>query len=177
MKLRGGTALVLIALALALGASACGGGGNAKKPTTKAETAAAARWRAGLLQWRHTMLHALNGMSIILATDGSLVLLKDVRSPTSARLDALTSTLDHCSTAVQQIGAAPPSFAIAHRLALVACKTLGQGDDLVRGVVVRIRQGGALDSLDPVPGAGDLFSMGQNQLTTAVRALNRGYTD
>jgi hypothetical protein len=177
MKPRGGTAIVVVTLALALGVSACGGGSHAKKPSAKAVAAAEARWRAGLVQWRHTMLRALNGMSLILATDGSLVLLKDVHSPTSARLDALTSTLDHCSTTVQQIGAAPPVFAIAHRLAIVACKTLGQGDDLVRGVVVKIRRGGALDSLDPVPGAGDLFSMGQNQLTTAVRALNRGYTD
>jgi hypothetical protein len=176
MKLRGGTALVVVILALALGVSGCGGS-SVKKPDAKAEASAEAHWRAGLLQWRRSMLRALNGMSIILATDGSLVLLKDPRSSTSARLDALTSTLDSCSVAVRAIGAAPPVFAISHRLALVACKTLGQGDELVRGVVVKIRAGGALDSLDPVPGAGDLFSTGQNELTTAVRALNREYTD
>jgi hypothetical protein len=176
MKLRGGTALVLVILALALGASGCGGS-KAKQPSAKAEAAAEARWRTGLLQWRRSMLRALNGMSIILATDGSLVLLKAPHSPTSARLDALTSTLDNCPAAVRAIGAVPTAFAIAHRLALVACNTLGQGDELVRGVVVKIRHGGALDSLDPVPGAGDLFSMGQNQLTTAVRALNREYID
>ncbi len=176
MKLQGGSALVVVILALALGLSACGGS-NAKKPNAKAVAAAQARWRTGLLQWRRAMLRALNGMSLILSTDGSLVLLKDVRSPTSARLEALTSTLDHCSTAVEQIGAVPATFETAHKLALVACKTLGQGDDLVRGVVVKIRNGGALDSLDPVPGAGDAYSMGQNQLTTAVRALNREYTD
>ena len=132
MKLRGGTALVVVILALALGSSGCGGS-NAKKPSAKAEAAAEARWRTGLLQWRRSMLRALNGMSIILATDGSLVLLKDPHSPTSARLDALTSTLDNCSAAVQPIGAVPTAFAIAHQLALVACKTLGQGDELVTG--------------------------------------------
>jgi hypothetical protein len=175
MKLRGGTSLVAITLALALGASGCGGSG-AKKPSAQAEAAAESKWRTGLLQWRQTMLRALNGISIILATDGSLVLLTDVHSPTSARLDALTSTLDGCSDVVRKIGPAPTRFAIAHRLALVACKTLGQGDELVAGVVVKIRQGGALDSLDPVPGAGDLFSTGQNQLTTATRSLNREYS-
>jgi hypothetical protein len=175
MKVRGGAALV-VTLALALGVCGCGGS-HAKKQSAKAEAAAEAHWRAGLVQWRHTMVRALNGMSIILSTDGSLVLLKDVHSLTSARLNGLTSTLDQCSIAVQRIGAVPAVFSVAHRLALVACKTLGQGDDLVRGVVVKVRQGGALDSLDPVPGAGDLFSTGQNQLTTAVRALNREYID
>ena len=176
MKHRGGTALVVVTLALAVGLSGCGGGGGPKKPSAKAEAAAEARWRAGLLHWRHTMLGALNGISIILATDDSLALLNDPSSTTSTRLASLTSTLDNCSTAVQTIGTVPPPFVAAHRLALIACKTLGQGDQLVAGVVVRLRHGGALDTLDPVPGAGDLFSTGQNQLTTATLALNRAYS-
>jgi hypothetical protein len=176
MKHRGGTALVAMTLALAMGLSACGGGAGPKKPSAKAEAAAEARWRAGLLHWRRTMLGALNGISLILATDGSLALLHDPGSATSARLASFTSTLDNCSAAVERIGSVPAPFVVSRRLALVACKTLGQGDQLVAGVVVKLRHGGVLDTLDPVPGAGDLFSTGQNQLTTATRALNRAYS-
>ncbi len=77
MKHRGGTALVVVTLALALGLSGCGGS-SVKKPSAKAEAAAEARWRSGLLHWRLSMQNALNGISIILATDGSMGHLKDV---------------------------------------------------------------------------------------------------
>ena len=171
---RRGAALILVILALALGGSGCGGS-SAHKPSAKAEAAAEAHWRSGLLHWRLAMQNALNGISIILATDGSMGHLKDSGSRTSARLDSLTATLERCTSVVQGLGRAPEPFTLSHHLALIACKTLHQADALVATAVVNIRSGKGVNSLNPVPGAGDLFSTGQNQLTTATRALRPSY--
>ena len=121
------------------------------------------------------MQNALNGISIILATDGSMGRLRDVRSRTSTMLDRVTATLEGCASVVKGLGPAPAPFTTSRRLALVACGTLHQADSLVATAVVRIRHGKGVNSLNPVPGAGDLFSTGQNQLTTATRALRRSY--
>jgi hypothetical protein len=63
-------------------------------------------------------------------------------------------------------------FANAGRYALRACKSLESGEHAVEGVVGTLRQGGGFDTLDPLSGAGDLLSTGQQELSTAVRALD-----
>jgi len=172
MKGRQVVALALVLLALALGAAACGGSGGKAKPTAAQQRAAEQHWRNGLLRWRRTTQHALNGISIIFATQASLDSIRKAGSPTSATLIDLEQTLVRCTRAIHALGPVPDVFASAGRYALRACKSLESGEHAVEGVVGTLRHGGGFDTLDPLSEAGDLLSTGQQELTTAVRALD-----
>ena len=77
-----------------------------------------------------------------------------------------------CTRTIHALGIVPAVFASAGRYALRACKSLESGEHAVEGVVGSLRQGGGFDTLDPLSGAGDLLSTGQQELSTAVRALD-----
>jgi hypothetical protein len=70
----------------------------------------------------------------------------------------------------------PPGFELAGDYALAACSSLEKGERGVEELVVKLRHGGGLTTLDPLTGAGSFLSLGQSQLTTVVHAL-RGVPD
>jgi hypothetical protein len=171
MKVRPAAALALAVPALALGASACGGS-SATKPSVEEQRATEQSWRAGLLRWGHSMQGALDGLSVIFATEGSLARVRTAGSSTSASLSTFELTILRCTRDVRSLGPVPDVFAAAGRYALQACASLEQGEREVEGVVTSLRRGGGFNTLDPLGGAGDLLSAGQAKLTTAVRALD-----
>jgi hypothetical protein len=176
MDARRAAVVALAVPALALGAAACGGSSNEGKADAAKEHAAEVRWRAGLMRWRNSTQRALNGISILFATDGALSELDSTRSHASTSLVAYEEILASCSDTIHRLGPVPAVFAPAGRYAKRACTSLEQGVHAVDDVVRRVRGGGEMNTLDPLSGAGDLLSNGQAELTTAVRALDTGPT-
>jgi len=172
MKARHLVALVVLLPSLALGVAACGGKSGKTKTDAARQRAAEAHWRTGLLEWKSSTQHALNGISIIFSTQASLDSIRHVDSPTSATLLDFEHTLGQCAETIRALGPVPEVFASSGRYALRACSSLERGERAVEGVVCTLRHGGGFDTLDPLSGAGDLLSTGQAELTTAVRALD-----
>lgn len=175
MEARRAAAFAFSALALALGLAACGGGGPSKQQREQA--AAAARvarlhWRKGLMRWHHATQNALDGISMMFATEASLGALGSGSSHASHRLIGYEGILIRCSSTVHALGPVPAGFELAGRYALAACKNLEKGEHGVEALVVQIRHGGGFDTLDPLTGAGSQLSMGQADLTTVVHALD-----
>ena len=171
MNIRPAAALALAVPALALGGAACGSGG-AMKTSAQEQHRAEQHWRAGLLRWSQSMQGALNGLSIIFSSQGSLDSVRRTGSHTSASLATYELTMVGCTRTVRNLGPVPEAFAMAGRYAMRACASLEQGERAVEGVVETLRRGEGFDTLDPLGGAGDLLSAGQAQVTTAVRALD-----
>jgi hypothetical protein len=171
MNLRPAAALALAVPALALGGAACGSGG-ATKTSAQEQHRAEQHWRAGLLRWSHSMQGALNGLSIIFSSQGSLDRIRRAGSPASASLATYELTMVRCTRKVRGLGPVPEVFAMAGRYAMRACASLERGERAVEVVVEALRRGNGFDTLDPLDGAGDLLSAGQAQVTTAVRALD-----
>ena len=172
MDARRAAVVALAVPALALGAAACGGNSAKTKTDVAREHAAEVRWRAGIMRWRNSTQRALNGISILFATDGALSELDSTSSQASASLAAFEQILARCSDTISRLGPVPTVFAPSGRYAKRACASLEQGVHAVDDVVRKVRNGGELDTLDPLSGAGDLLSSGQAELTTAVRALD-----
>jgi hypothetical protein len=172
MKARHAAALALLVSALALGAAACGGSGAGKTKTSAAQQRVIEqRWRSGFVLWHRRAQNALDGISVIFATQASLDGIRKAGSRLSASLVGFETTLHGCSRTIRSLGPVPEVFATAGRYAMRACKSLEQGEHAVEGVVGSLRRGGGFDTLDPLGGAGDLLSTGQAYLTTANRAL------
>jgi hypothetical protein len=172
MEARNLVLVVVILSTLALGAAACGGTSGKSKNDAAQQRAAEAHWRTGLLEWKRSTQHALNGISILFATQASLDSIRREGSASSATLVGFEHTLGRCSETIQALGPVPEVFATAGRYARRACNSLEKGEHAVEGVVGTLRHGGGFDTLDPLSGAGDLLSTGQAELTTAVRALD-----
>jgi hypothetical protein len=175
MSSRTAAAIAFPALVLALGLTGCGGGSGSstKKTSTVPERVVRQHWRAGLLRWHHATQKALNGISVIFSTEASLVELGRGRSKSSGSLDSYEIVLGRCSSTVRGLGPVPPGFELAGRYALEACSRLEKGERGLEALVVKLRHGDGLDTLDPLTGAGAELSMGQAELTTVVHALNR----
>jgi hypothetical protein len=172
MNARHAAALALLVSAIALGAAACGGSGTTTTKTSAAQQRLIERhWRSGFVVWRRLTQHALDGISVIFATQASLDGIRKAGTRLSASLAGFETTLHGCSEAIRSLGPVPEVFATAGRYAMRACKSLEQGEHAVEGVVGSLRRGGGFDTLDPLSGAGDLLSTGQAYLTTANRAL------
>lgn len=173
MKARQVAALALFLPALALGAAACGGSNASEtKTSAKQQRLLEQHWRAGLVRWHRSTQNALDGISIIFATQASLDNIRKEGSRASSTLLRYEATLIRCSRTLRRLGPVPPMFATAGRYAVRACVSLEKGEHAVEGVVGSLRRGGGFDTLDPLSGAGDLLSNGQAQLTTAMHALN-----
>ncbi len=172
MRPRQVAALAATIPALALGISACGGSGSATKPTPAQERTAEAQWRAGLFGWRRTMLHALDGLSVIFSTDASLSDLGRAHSRVSTGLLLYEGRLEQCTSTVRLLGPVPPPFVQARVYALEACKRLEQGVGKVELVVGNLRHGRPVDPIDPLGDATVLLATGQTELSTAVQALD-----
>lgn len=173
MKARHAAVLASLLLALALGAAACGGSSaRGAKTSAEEQRAAEQHWRIGLISWHRSTQDALDGLSIIFATQASLDRIRKAGSATSSTLAGFEGTLVRCSRTIHALGPVPIVFATARRYALRACETLQKGEHDVEGVVGTLRRGGDYDTLDPLSGAGDLLSTGQSELTTAMYALN-----
>jgi hypothetical protein len=174
MRARELVALVVFVPALALGPSACGGGGGggAAKPTAAQLETLEAKWRAGLLDWRRAMLHGLDGLSLIFATDGSVAALSRAGSGSSTRLTTFEGRIATCSDKVRLLGPAPEPFQQSRVYALEACKRLSAGISRVNEVVADLRHGIAVDPIDPLGDATVLLATGQTELSTAVDALD-----
>ena len=67
-------------------------------------------WRAGLIHWRHTMLNALDGLSLVFATDGSVADLSRSGSGSSTRLTKFEGRISTCSDKLRGLGPAPQPF-------------------------------------------------------------------
>jgi hypothetical protein len=172
MRARECVALAFLVPALALGASACGGsGGRGAKPTAAQRQAAESKWRAGLLEWRRAMLHALDGLSLVFATDGSVADLSLRSSASSTRLVRFEGPITTCSDTVRLLGPAPDPFDQSRIFALEACRRLKEGIGKVNEVVADLRHGIAVDPIDPLGDATVLLAAGQTELSTAVDAL------
>jgi hypothetical protein len=172
MKARNGAAFAVFLPVLALGAAACGGSASDRKTTTDPQVVEQ-HWKAGLIRWHHATQHALNGISVIFSTEKSLVSLGRGHSRSSTSLRLYEHVLIRCSTTVRGLGPAPPGLELAGRYALEACSNLEKGERGVEALVVKLRHGEALDTLDPLTGAGSLLSSGQANLTTAMVSLER----
>jgi len=177
MNARHATALALFLPVLALGAASCGGSGGPGTKTSAAQERAAERhWRTGLIHWHRSTQNALDGISILFATQASLDGIRKTDSASSSSLRGFEGTLIHCSRMIRALGPVPPVFAAAGRYALKACRTLEDGEHAVEGVVGNLRHGGGYDTLNPLSDAGDLLSTGQSELTTAMHALSAAIT-
>ncbi len=172
MKARQRVALAVLLPALALGASACGGSGEATKPTSAQSRTTETEWRAGLLDWRRAMLHALDGLSLVFATDGSVADLSRSASGSSSKLLKFEGPIATCSDKVRVLGPPPDAFEQSRVYALEACRRLNEGIGLVNEVVADLRHGIAVDPIDPLGNATVLLATGQTELSTAVDALD-----
>jgi hypothetical protein len=156
---------------------ACGGSGAKPTKTSAAQQRAAEQhWRTGIMRWRRSTQGALDGISIIFATQASLGNVRRVDSATSSRLTGYEGTLTRCTSTIRALGPVPAVFEVAGRYAIKACQTLEKGEHAVEDVVGGLRHGGGYNTLDPLSGAGDLLSTGQEQLTTAMSALHAAVT-
>jgi hypothetical protein len=173
MELRKRAAVAVLVPGLALGLAACGGGSAGPKKATVPPKVLERHWRAGLMQWRHSTQQALNGISVIFSTEASLVDLGRGRSKSSRSLVVYEHVLIRCSSTVRGLGPVPPGFELAGHYALLACTNLEKGEQGVEALVIKLRHGQGLDTLDPLTGAGGQLSMGQAALDTVVHALNR----
>jgi hypothetical protein len=171
--MRARTTLVLAVLvpALALGVAACGGSSKSTRPKPIALKTIETRWRTGLVQWRREMLKALDGLSLVFATNGSVAELSHQQSRASARLSLFEGRLQTCTDQVHELGPAPEPFVQARVYALEACKRLKEGVGKVDQVVADLRHGFAVDPIDPIGNASMLLAAGQTELSTAVQAL------
>ncbi|HWE80311.1 MAG TPA: hypothetical protein VG265_01560 [Gaiellaceae bacterium] len=167
-----GAGVMLAALAFALGLSACGGTKHtATKPSAATIEAANAHWRAGLGRWRHSMLEALDGISLLFSTETTLADLQAIHSHATLRLAAFESTLTNCDEALARIGPAPPSFALSGRYASRACKNLELGERMVEQAVRQMKDNTLIDPMDPLHTASGPLSTGQQEIVTASAAL------
>jgi hypothetical protein len=172
MVARQAAVLAVAVSALALGASACGGGASTTKTSAAQEQTVEAKWRAGLFEWRRSMLEALDGLSVVFSTDASLAELSHEGSRASTGFARYRSRLLRCAAAVRRLGPVPPPYEQAQVYALQACRFLEQGIGKVTVVVGRLRRGAAVDPMDPLGNASVLLATGQTELTTAVQALD-----
>jgi hypothetical protein len=173
MEARRAAAFAFSALALALGLAACGGGSSKKqKQSAVAARVARQHWRKGMMRWHHDTQNALDGLSLMFATEASLASLGSGTSHASHRLILYEGILVRCSSTVHGLGPVPAGFELAGRYALAACQNLEKGEHGVESLVVQIRHGGGFDTLDPLTGAGSQLSLGQADLTTVVHALS-----
>jgi hypothetical protein len=172
MRSRHAAALALSALVLVLGVVACGGSGAAKKQQAAiADRVVRQHWRSGIVRWHAATQEALNGISIVFSTEAYLVDLTRVASRTSRSLSGWDQILARCSDTVRALGPVPPSFELAGHYALATCTSLEKGENGVAALVLKLRHGGGLTTLDPLTGAGNYLSLGQSQLTTTMHAL------
>jgi hypothetical protein len=172
MRTRTSVALAVLVPALALGAAACGGSSKQDQPTAKQLATTETKWRSGLFEWRHTMLKALDGLSLVFSTDGSVADLSRSESRSSVRLSLFEGRIATCTSQVRQLGPAPEPFAQARVYALEACKRLKEGVGKVDQVVADLRHGFAVNPIDPLGNASILLAAGQTELSTAVEALD-----
>ena len=123
-------AVILAGLALGLGAPACGGGG-ASKEERAAQQRAQERWQQGVPRWRTQMLHALNGISLMLSNAKSVSRLQSGNQQATAQLGTLERELSDCSASIKRLGLAPGKLADVRRVALATCRSLERGAQLV----------------------------------------------
>ena len=174
MRARELVVLAVLLPALALGSAACGGGasGSGTKPTAAQLQTMETEWRAGLVEWRQAMLHALDGLSLVFATDGSVAGLSRSRSGSSTHLTTFEGRISTCSDKVRRLGPAPQPFEQSRIYALEACKRLNQGIGRINQVVADLRHGMPVDPIDPLGNATVILATGQTELSTAVEALD-----
>src|SRR4051794_4484420 len=141
MKLRTRAAVAVLVPGLALGPAACGGGSSEKSKPKVSPKVAARHWRAGLIRWRTTTQHALNGISVIFSTEASLVELGRGASKASRSLVVYEHVLVHCSTTVRRLGPVPQGLELAGQYAMLACSNLEKGERGVEAVVLKLRRG------------------------------------
>jgi hypothetical protein len=171
MAARHATACTVTLLALALGAGACGGS-KPSKQAAAAQAVAATQWRAGLVRWHRQMLHALNGLSLLMSTTSSLSSLNGTRTRAAVELGRFELTLSSCARTVRRLGPEPPSLELARTYALQACGSLEHGELLVEAAVGLMREG---DELDLGSAAGPL-SDGQNEMVVATATASKAPT-
>jgi hypothetical protein len=176
MRARRGAEITLVCLALALGVSACGG---KKTPTTTVSAAqikaAQAHWRKGLVQWKHSMLGALDGISVIFSSSAGLQGLREPHSSTTTNLERYEGVLANCSSTLGGLGPVPPAFHVSGHYAGQACKSLESGELQVEKAVTDLAPSdpNALPGAeDPLDQASVTLGAGQDELTTATQALN-----
>lgn len=166
MKARETGAGLLVVLALAVGASACGGSHTEAK-SAGARAKAEAHWRSGLLEWRHHMLRALDGISILLETQVSVGQLEEANSPQTAALERFELTLAGCSSEVDRLGSEPLSDDGTRAFALAACSSLERGGRLISEALNAFEHG-SLQALDIVS---EPLSSGQSEMEAATSSL------
>lgn len=177
MKARHAAALALLLPALALGSASCGGSsGKQPKPTAAQQRAAEQHWRSGLRRWHLSTQNALDGISIIFATQASLDGIRNAASRSSSSLRGFEGTLLDCSSTIRALDPVPVVFAPVRSYALRACKTLEHGGHALDGVVGNLRHGGGYNTLNPLSDAGNLLSTGQSELIATMRALDAATT-
>ncbi len=159
-------ACMLVTLVLLPALTACGGSGTSS--STKAEQARTeAQWRAGLARWHREVRQALDGISLLFATTGSVSGLTGAHTRAAAALAAYEQTLASCATTVERLGPVPEGFGPARRYALQACTSLQRGERMVEAAVAAMKRGATVD-LSPVTGP---LSDGQNEADAAATAL------
>jgi hypothetical protein len=161
-------ACALLALGLVLVAAACGG--LSATGTAASKGRADAHWRGGLVAWRREMLRALNGISLLVATQVSLADLLAPHSRQSATLAGFEEVLAGCSAAIERLGPQPSRFSSARGYAVGACVSLEHGVRLLVAAVEGLRHGSGNDLVSASGPLGD----GQSEMTAAIQALASG---
>jgi hypothetical protein len=167
--MRRAAACTVAALALLLGAAACGGSGTSKQQQAAAAKAAT-HWRTGLDRWHRQMRQALDGISLLFSTTGSLSDMTVRHTRASRALIAFEQTLATCSASVRRLGPQPQGFGFARRYALQACHSLEQGEKELEAAVLGMKNGAGAD-LSRATGP---LSDGQNELAVVETALRSG---
>jgi hypothetical protein len=157
-------AAALIVLAVA----ACGGH-TAKTPPPP--TAAESHWRSGLVKWGASMRSAIDGVSVIFSQPSSVRGVESGDRRTAVKLRRLENALSGCATAIQKLGEAPATFAVAHHQALRACAALQHGSALIRAGVRQVQHGLGFDLLTQ---SSDALATGQDGVRRALLDLKQG---
>jgi hypothetical protein len=144
-QVRTAAASLLALVALGLGGTACGGG---TKAPSEAEQKAEAQWRTGFSRWGNDMIAALNGISILFSSPGTVDQLQRREARTIARLAAFERRLATCGARVRGLGAAPENLVGVREEALRACVNLERGSRQVRRGVTDWQNGRGIDGID-----------------------------
>jgi hypothetical protein len=146
---------------------ACGSGARGRGLGSSPPAASALRWSNELVAWHRTLLHALDGISVLFSTQVSVADLLNERSPASRALIRDEVALAHCSAAISRLGPAPAALDTAEHYALEACVNLQEGARLVLVAVHEVRTGAPLNPL--AAATGPLYT-GQAEAAAAAQA-------
>jgi hypothetical protein len=144
----------LIAVSIAFALAGCGGGGGGGTPTITPSVSAAGvqQWRIGFVQWRRSMTHAINDLSVLFSEQDTVRAIAAGNTKLVTRLFAAERVLAACSSKLRALGVTPSGYEDTRAEALLACKRLEKGAATLVADVKRLRSGHGVDLFDQLSG-------------------------